>query len=145
MTFIFLQVELSWQGSNFMSIVQFRRCSNNQIHLNKGVEPRDQPLVKMKFSRSLGRGMQYANSHQPIITDWLSVVNTTSSYEEMIKIVTTPTQLNIKLGLTRKWLCTPPPPTENSMSAIFQLLLTKYWHNINPIKCFQILHLNKWM
>ena len=26
---------------------------------------------------------------------------------------TTPTQLNLKLGLTRKWLCTPPTTTTN--------------------------------
>ena len=43
-------------------------------------------------------------------------------------IVTTPTQLNLMLVLTRKWLCTPPP-TANSMSAISQLSLTRFWPN----------------
>ena len=40
--------------------------------------------------------------------------------------------LNTRLGLTRKWLCTPhPTPTthRNSISAISQLLLTRFWWN----------------
>ena len=37
------------------------------------------------------------------------------------------------MGLTLNWPCTPQPPptptTENSMSAIFQLLLVRFWPN----------------
>ena len=46
------------------------------------------------------------------------------------------TKHNLKLGWTRKWLCTPPHPPphpsphqRNSMSAISQLLLTRLWWN----------------
>ena len=40
------------------------------------------------------------------------------------------TTIQPKLGLIRKWLCTPPHPTHtNSMSVIFQLLLTRFWPN----------------
>ena len=38
--------------------------------------------------------------------------------------------LNTRLGLTIKWLCTTTHHT-NSMSAISQLLLTRFWWNFN--------------
>ena len=39
--------------------------------------------------------------------------------------------LNTRLGLTIKWLCTTPPPTHhrNSISAISQLWLIRFWWN----------------
>ena len=37
--------------------------------------------------------------------------------------------LNTRLGLTIKWLCTPTTHHRNSMSAISQLLLNGFWWN----------------
>ena len=49
---------------------------------------------------------------------------------EGYRIVTSPTQLNSKLGLTQKLLCTPThPPTTNPMWTISQLLPTRFWPN----------------
>ena len=47
----------------------------------------------------------------------------------LVKLSKHQPHLNTRLGLTRKWLCTPHPPHTNSISAISQLLLTRFWWN----------------
>ena len=71
---------------------------------------------------------------------FISYKNTITGLVVYLLIVKTPTQpqLNLtKLGLTRNWLYTtttttthpPPTTTGNSMSAISQLLLVRFWWN----------------